>query len=224
MSGLPVFVIRPEPGNAATVAAARARGLDARGFALFTVAARPWTLPDGPFDAILAGSANIFRHGGPLLDALKAVPVIAVGETTADVARAHGFAVAHIGEGGLQPVVETLTPGRYLRLAGEDRVRLTPPSGVRIETAVVYAAHPHPLAPEMAQALTRGGLVMLHSGAAARHLRQCFEAAEIPKKQVRLACLAPRIASLAGEGWGEIGVANARTDVDLLELVGRMCQ
>jgi uroporphyrinogen-III synthase len=121
-------------------------------------------------------------------------------------------------------VVETLTPGQYLRLAGEDRVTLTPPPGVRIETAVVYAAHPRPLPPEMAQALTRGGLVMLHSGAAARHFRQCCEATEIPKEQVRIACLAPRIASLAGEGWGEIGVANARTDVDLLELVGRMCQ
>ncbi|MCY1669766.1 uroporphyrinogen-III synthase [Novosphingobium sp. SL115] len=224
MSGLPVFVIRPEPGNAATVAAARAQGLDARGFPLFTIAAQPWSLPDGPFDAILAGSANIFRHGGPLLDALKAVPVIAVGETTADTARAHGFAVESVGEGGLQPVVETLTPGRYLRLAGEDRVTLTPHSGVRIETSVVYAAQPHPLPPEMAQALAHGGVVLLHSGAAARHLSQYCEMAEIPRKQLRLACLAPRIASMAGEGWGQIGVASARTDMDLLELAKRMCQ
>lgn len=224
MSRLPVFVIRPEPGNSATVDAARARGMDARGFPLFQIDALDWSLPAGEFDAILAGSANIFRHGGPLLDLLKQVPVVAVGDTTAAAARGAGFSVARIGEGGLQPVVETLLPGCYLRLAGEDRVRLTPPTGVRIETRVVYSARPCPLSAEMNAALRLGGLVLLHSGAAARHFRASCELVGISKEALRIACLAPRIASIAGEGWGEIGVAAARTDVDLLELAARMCQ
>ena len=42
---IPLIVIRPQPGCDASVAAARARGLDAHGFPLFAVRALDWQPP-----------------------------------------------------------------------------------------------------------------------------------------------------------------------------------
>ena len=86
---VPLIVIRPEPGCSATVAAGRAAGLDVHGHPLIAIRPRSWQTPDpAQFDALLAGSANVFRHGGPGLAGLKRLPVYAVGETTAAAARA----------------------------------------------------------------------------------------------------------------------------------------
>ena len=184
----------------------------------------PWQSPQGVFDAILAGSANIFRHGGPQLDAFKSVAVMAVGAATADAARGAGFTVSHIGEGGLQPMVETLLPGHFLRLAGEDRVNLALPAGVRITTEVVYAALAQSVSPHLHAVLEHGCVALLHSGEAARHFAAECERLGIARNRIYLACLAPRIASLAGQGWASIQVAMKRTDADLLALAALMCQ
>lgn len=221
---LPLVVIRPEPGNAATCAAARALGLEAVAAPLFEIEPVGWAVPEGRFDAILAGSANVFRHGGADLARFADVPVIAVGETTAAAARSAGFAVARMGEGGLQPVVATLPPGNYIRIAGEDRVTLTPPNGVRIVTVVTYAARKRAVPDALRARLERGAVVLLHSGEAARHFAQECEALGIRKQSLHLACLAPRIAELAGNGWGTLAVAAGRTDKEVLELGARMCQ
>lgn len=224
MSALPIIVIRPEPGNATTLAVALRCGLDARSFPLFDVGPLPWQTPQGRFDAILAGSANVFRHGGLQLDPLTTVPVMAVGATTAEAARAAGFTVQRTGDGGLQPLVEALPPGDYLRLAGQDRVTLTPPHGIRIVTESIYAVQARPISAALETLLEQGGVVLLHSGEAARHFASECERLGIPRNRLYLACLAPRIADLAGQGWGAIDTAATRTDTDLLELAGRMCQ
>lgn len=223
-TSLPLVVIRPEPGNHTTCTAARKRGVEALAFPLFTIEPLVWHPPHGSFDAILAGSANVFRHGGAALNALKAVPVIAVGETTAASARAAGFTIRQIGEGGLQPVVATLPPGRYIRIAGEDRVELAPPAGVRIETVVAYAARRSPFPRALAHVLGTGAVVLLHSGEAARHFVTECERLGISKQSLYLACLAPRIAMMAGEGWAGVATASARSDAMLLELAIGMCQ
>lgn len=224
MSALPIIVIRPEPGNAATLAAARGCRLDARSFPMFDVGPLPWQAPQGHFDAILAGSANVFRHGGLQLGLLAKVPVMAVGTTTAEAARAAGFAVKRTGDGGLQPLVEVLPSGDYLRLAGQDRVTLTPPPGVRIVTQELYTVQPQPMPAALKALLEQGGVVLLHSGEAARHFASECERLGISRNRLYLACLAPRIADLAGLGWGAIDTAATRTDTDLLELASRMCQ
>lgn len=221
---LPLIVIRPEPGNAATCAAAREHGVEALAYPLFRIEPVDWHVPPGPFDAILAGSANVFRHGGIGLEALTDVPVIAVGATTAASARDYGFTVSSIGEGGLQPVVAVLKAGNYLRIAGQDRVELDPPAGVRIETAVAYAARRSPISGALAHILRDGATVLLHSGEAARHFAGECERLGIAKNSVHIACLAPRIADLAGHGWARVKTARQRTDAMLLELGLQMCQ
>lgn len=221
---LPLVVIRPQPGNDATCAAVRQRGAQAAGFPLFEIVPVAWHVPDGPFQAILAGSANVFRHAGANLRALHGTPVIAVGETTASAARDAGFTVSRVGEGGLQPVVATLPPGKYLRIAGEDRVALNLPAAVSVETVVAYAARKCPFPEALVAVLRSGAVVLLHSGEAARHFAAQCETLGVAKDRIGLACLAPRIATLAGDGWRCVGTSPARTDAMLLELGLRMCQ
>jgi uroporphyrinogen-III synthase len=225
MSPPPLIVVRPEPGNAATLAAARDLGLDAHGFPLFDVAPLEWDCPDpAGFDGLLAGSANVFRHGGAALAALRGLPAHVVGQITAEAAEAAGFRVGSIGEGGLQVVLARLLGQRLLRLAGEKHIALVPPPGTAIETRTVYAARPLPLPAPLAAMLQGPAVVLLHSGEAARHFAAECERLGTARGDIALACLAPRIADAAGPGWRAVATAAARSDSALLALAGQMCQ
>lgn len=224
---VPLVVIRPEPGCSASTAAARAARMEAHGFPLFEVAPKSWeaAAPDR-FDAMLIGSANVFRHGGPGLRALAALPVLAVGEATAEAARGAGFTVAATGSGGLQRLLDSLPKEyrRVLRLAGDERIPLTVPKHLQMEERVVYASRPVPFPPELAALLRLPAIVALHSAEAARHLSaQCVSHA-IRRAPLRIAALSPRIAAAAGDGWGEVATAHLPDDKALLALARQMCQ
>lgn len=222
-----LVVIRPEPGCETTVAAASAMGLEAHGFPLFEVRAVAWEPPDAArFDALLIGSGNAIRHGGPALSAYRALPVHAVGETTAREARAAGFTDVRAGNGGLQPVLDNLPPEhkRLLRLAGRERTKLTPPPGVTIEERVVYESAPLPLPGGLAELLREPCVVLLHSGEAARHFAAQCELRQIARKAIAVAALAPRIAEAVGGGWAEVRSAATAQDQALLALAQVMCQ
>jgi uroporphyrinogen-III synthase len=222
----PLLIVRPEPGNAQSLAAARAKRIDALGAPLFGIVAVPWAVPDPTgYAAILAGSANLFRLGGPGLAQLAALPVVAVGAQTGQVAREAGFAVARCGEGGLADMARALAPGRYLRLAGADPAVLDDlPPGVIVETVTVYAAHALPLAAAAQDLLRRPSVVALHSGEAARHFAAECTRLGLARDHVALACLAPRIAALAGAGWQRVEISEQRSDQPLLALARQMCQ
>ncbi len=224
---VPLVVIRPEPGCSASTAAARAAQMEAHGFPLFEVAAKSWeaTAADG-FEALLIGSANVFRHGGPGLRALLGLPVLAVGETTAEAARAAGFAVAATGSGGLQKLLDALPKDyrRVLRLAGDERIPLTVPKRLLLDERVVYASRPVPFPPELAALLRTPAIVALHSADAARHLAAQCASHVIRRAPLRIAALSLRIAAAAGDGWGEVAAAPLPDDKALLALARQMCQ
>lgn len=223
----PLIVIRPEPGCSATVALAREARLEAEGFPLFEVAPLSWEAPlAAQFDALLAGSANAFRHGGTGLEGLRTLPVLAVGDATAQAARSAGFTVARSGTGGLQGLLDSLQPEfrRLLRLAGDERIALQPPAGIVIEERVVYASRPVSAAPDLIERLRAPAVVALHSAEAARHLAAQCAANGLRRSPLRLAALGPRIAAAAGEGWGEVAVAAQPSDQALLALARQMCQ
>ena len=96
--------------------------MEAHAFRLFDVAPSSWEAPDpSRFDALLAGSGNVFRHGGPALRAFARLPVYAVGETTAEAAREAGFTVVQTGSSGLQALIG--------QLDGDQRGRHRPGAG-----------------------------------------------------------------------------------------------
>lgn len=221
-----VFIIRPQPGASASLAAARALGLDAHAQPLFEVRPCRWDAPDpAAIDGVLVGSANAIRHAGPALAQYRGKPVHAVGAATLAGALAQGLASGSVGEGGLQQVVDALPPGpiRLLRLAGAVHAALALPSHVTLETRVVYAAAPLPLPPECAAGLREGALVLLHSAAAARHFASECDRLAVPRAGIALAALGPRIAAAAGTGWADCRAAGKPNDPALLALAKEMC-
>ena len=220
-----VVVLRPQPGCAATVAAARALGLDTIEAPLFTIEPVQWSAPDpSGFDGILAGSANALRCSGDALSSLTSLPIHAVGEHTAQAAHDAGFAVATRGEGGLQGVLDGIpAPARLLRLAGEARVALNPPTGVEIVERVVYRAAPLPLSPDAVAAFHSGAIALLHSAEAARHFAQECDRLALHRSRIAIAALGPRIAAAAGEGWQSVAIADRPADDRLLALAQRLC-
>jgi uroporphyrinogen-III synthase len=217
----PLLIVRPEPGCAASVTAAKALGLNAIAAPLFKIEPVRWARPEGRFDAILAGSANAFRHGGPQLAALRDLPVHAVGQTTTEAAAKAGFFVASTGEGGLQVVLDKLSaPSRLLRLGGAERVALASPPGIELVERVVYSAVPLPLA----QIPVEPTVVALHSAAAARHFASECERLSLYRRQLTLVCIGPRVAAVAGPGWAAVHTAATPDDRALLALAADLCQ
>ena len=224
---VPLVIIRPEPGNEASTTAARALHMDARSFPLFEVVPRSWeaVLP-GRYDALLVGSAQVFRHGGRGLAALRGLPVYAVGEATAAAATAAGFTLAGTGAGAMQTLLGELGTGhqRLLRLTGQERMSLTLPQGVTVDERVVYASQPRALPAELEALLREPAIVALHSAEAAQHLTAECVRCGIRRAPIRLAALSPRIGAAAGDGWGEVAAAAMPDDKALLALARQMCQ
>lgn len=220
-------VIRPEPGWTATAEVARKLGLEVVGHPLFVAEPLPWSPPDASdLDGLLVGSANVFRHGGMGLAGLKHLPVLAVGERTAEEARKAGFEVETIGKGGLQALIAALdsTPRRLLRLAGEQRVELDLPAHISIEEVVTYRVAPQPIEPAFISQLESRAMTALHSGEAAKHFRRECDKHGIDIASLSLIALGPRIADMAGEGWKSIHIAETPDEAALLATALTLCK
>ncbi|MDP1027132.1 uroporphyrinogen-III synthase [Sphingomonas sp. KR1UV-12] len=198
-------VLRPEPGNARTAAAIEALGFTAIRLPLFAVTPVTWRAPDpAGYDALVATSANAFRHGGAELARLRALPVQAVGAATAAAARAAGFAVATVGTADAASLIAGL-PGRLLHLAGRERVALA-----GLDAITVYAADPVPVD----AGVLAGSVVLLHSARAAARLAEFG----IARDTVRLAALSTAVLTAAGGGWQRVAALDRPEDEALVAL------
>ena len=221
-----IIAIRPEPGLSSTLAEAAARGLEVVGHPLSQVVGCAWELPDpAHFDAVLAGSANAFRHGGSQLQALTGLPVLAVGQATADAAATAGFAVAATGSGGLQTLLDEIGSRyrRLLRLAGEDHVPVSLPPGTELTTRVIYRIQNIEIPDELQRELDHRPVVLLHSAGAAAHFAAECDRLGIDRGRIALAAIGPRVLEAAGNGWGAACAAARPADAELLALAGDMC-
>lgn len=226
----PLLILRPEPGNAASCAAAGLLGVEPVAAPLFAITPMAWQAPNpADIDALLIGSANALRHAGPQLTAYAGKPAYTVGEATAQAARQAGLHVAAVGSGGLQTVLEHVPPnhGRLLRLAGHERVVLTPPPHATMIERVVYAAVPCPLPRAIALLLLThalpGVVAALHSAQAALHLAGEIDRLGLPRARLHLATIGPRVTAAAGNGWGSLHTAPQPDDRSLLALAAQLC-
>lgn len=221
----PLALLRPEPGWSASAAAARDLGLEVVGHPLCEGEPVAWKMPAGAFDALLVGSAAVFRHGGPQLASLRHFPVHAVGEATAAAAREAGFEVARTGSRGLQALLDEGATARFLRLAGQERVPLEPGQDQSIAEVIVYRLAELPISPEFRSELaSRSPIVALHSAAAARHFAAEVDRLELNSGTLFLLALGPRIAKSAGLGWAAVHIADAPSDAALLAKAAALCK
>jgi uroporphyrinogen-III synthase len=181
-----LLVTRPEPDNARTAEALRARGHDVTLAPVLRVAPEPDAdLGDGPWAAVLITSANAARAVAdhPRKDTCLRVPAICVGRRSAEAARAAGFAdvVSADGDaGGLARLVAARAPNRpLLWLAGEDRAgdlaAALAPHGIAVHTVVIYRAVAATILPADVRAALAGGAIdgVLHYS---RRSADAFEA------------------------------------------------
>jgi uroporphyrinogen-III synthase len=168
------------------------------------------------FDGLLLTSANGVRHAGEQLDALRGLPVYAVGQATAEAARDAGFQMASVGDDGVDRLLGSIDPGlRLLHLCGEDR-RFPADAAQEITPLVVYRATaietPNLGAP-------KGSVALVHSPRAGRRLAELVE----DRSTIAIAAISAAAGNAVGSGWRAIEVAEAPNDDALLALAARLC-
>ena len=212
-----VLVLRPEPAAAATAQRARALGLKPVVVPLFEVEPAVWDAPDpSGFDALLLTSGNAIRVGGDQLQALRGLPVHAVGDRTAEAARDAGFDVASSGDADVDRLLDSLDPElRLLHLCGEDR-REAQESRQKITPVIVYRSTARD---KVDLAAAAGSVALVHSPRAARRLGELVR----NKESVAIAAISTAAADAAGFGWASVEAADRPTDEALLALAVRLC-
>ena len=163
-----LLVTRPEPDNERTATALRAQGHDVMLAPLLRIeAVANADFGAQPFAAILITSANGARAvaSHPRRGELMALPVLAVGRSSADAARDAGFADVTSADGNADDLAR-LAAERFagsrsplLYLAGEDRSGDLAAPGVMVRTEVVYrAARADRFPPAVQAALEQGSV------------------------------------------------------------------
>ncbi|MGE4429962.1 MAG: uroporphyrinogen-III synthase [Sphingobium sp.] len=221
----PLLVCRPQPGADATARRAREQGLAALVYPLFRVEPLRWSPPDATgFDALVLTSANALRHGGADLSRYHALPVFAVGEATAQMARQHGFrAVTIAGPDRLALFAALARTGHrhVLHLCGEEA-----PTGdagpVEVTRRIVYRSAEAGDAAGMDAMLDQGPVLMAHSPRAGARIAALVPAHR--RGKLDIIAISAAAADAAGPGWRTVPVAPDPTDSAMLALALQICQ
>jgi uroporphyrinogen-III synthase len=171
-----VLITRPEPGATETAARVAALGLRPVVAPLFAIASR--RVAAAPVQAVLVTSANALPA---LPAALRARPLLAVGDATAAKALARGFATVHSAGGDAVALAALaarlcMPAGGPLLLAcgarqGTALARDLRARGFTVHRRIAYAAQPVRALPDPAAAALRAGSLrhaLFFSAAAAR--------------------------------------------------------
>lgn len=213
-----ILILRPAPGNAATVGLFAMRGIPALAIPLYRVEPLPWRAPDPTaFDALLLTSANAARHAGVGLAALQHLPAWCVGPATADAAQGAGLTVARTGATGITDLLADAPPARLLWLCGQHRTAIDPPASIIITALPVYAAIDLSFPPS---AVAQPCVALVHSARAA----QRFAAVATVREHIALVAISAAVAAAAGVGWHSVTVAAQPDDGEMVEIAARLCQ
>jgi uroporphyrinogen-III synthase len=180
---------------------------------LFAIVPLDWTAPDPDrFDGLVLTSANAVRHAGEELQKLIALPVHAVGQATAELARSAGFTIASIGAGGSRDM--SFPHGqRLLHLAGRNHND----TGAAAIISVYEARQlDHPAGLDALQDC----VVAVHSPRAGRRLAELVT----DRSCIKIAAISSAAAEACGGGWERIEVASHPADDALLALAARLCE
>ncbi len=232
-----LLVTRPEPDGERSAAALRERGHDVMLAPLLRIEPIPDAdLGAGPWAAILITSANGARAAAahPRRQELLALPVMAVGRSSAEAARAAGFTDVASAEGDGRDLVRRVAarfvgrPAPLLYLAGQDRARDLVGElgafGIAVRIAVVYRAVKAASLPADARAALLAGTI----DAVVHFSRRSVEAyldcgRDLLAEALAPAhyCLSARAAEpLRAAGAAEIRIAARPDEAALLDLVG----
>jgi uroporphyrinogen-III synthase len=229
----PVLVTRPEPGASATARRLRAMGYAPHLAPLLTIAPRTASLPPAEgLCAIVVASQHAIPH---LPASHRALPLFAVGDATAEVARRHGFAQVESAAGDAAAlaalVARHLAPGGSPMLLaaglgqGHHLRRLLAQHGFVVERREVYAARPVASLPEAARLMIgarQDGRVLLFSRETALCLSQLIQETNllVGFTTLDLVAISRPVAEAVGHlPWRSIRVAMTPTETAVLALL-----
>ena len=230
-----VVITRPQPAAERTAAALAARGHDVWAVPLMQVEPVAADL-SGDWGAVIVTSANAPAAiaGNPARAGLLALPLLAVGQRSADAARAAGFTEVSSAGGDVRDLLRALTTRRpdkvapLLYLAGEDRTTDLAAElaahGIAAEMRVVYRAATVPFPDELVAALQAGDVeAVLHfSRRSAENYVAGARAAGIAEEAlaVRHYCLSAQVAEpLQTAGAKRVAIASRPQEAALIELL-----
>lgn len=232
-----LLLTRPVRDSEALAALLTARGHEVLVTPLLSIHHRDNVeLPKGDWQALLVTSANGARALGRLADnTLKSVPVLAVGEASAEAAQAQGFTHVRAAAGDVHALdalaAETLDPakGPLLHAAGSvlagDLKSMLEARGFSVERVVLYDAQKAAsFTPAALQALAGGALdgVLFFSPRTARHFAHLAMAECVTGELHRATayCLSANIAEeIDALGFGAIRIAAEPAQDALLALI-----
>lgn len=230
-----LVLTRPQDDSERSAAVLRARGHDVLIAPLLRV--ETIDVPIRPhWGAVIITSANaaIALQAHKLRDALIKLPLYAVGQRSADAARAVGFTDVTSAGGDLRDLLRILSAHRpdknapLLYLAGEDRsgdlIGDLAVHGIAAELAVVYRAVTAPFPPPLIAALKEGavdGVLHFSRRSADNYIDGAKKAGiAVQALSVRHFCLSAQIAEpLTAAGVAGITVAKRPDEAALIALV-----
>jgi uroporphyrinogen-III synthase len=231
-----VLVTRSLPDGERTAAELRARGHQPLLVPLMKLRPMP-AVVRGNWAAVLITSANALRVlSDEQIATLRALPLYAVGQRTADEARERGFAQVHSAHGDATDLVRLVAERHanetapYLYLAGEDRAAeiegVLRQRGIRVETVVVYRMMTTGFPPELFDALERRAVdAVLHfSRRSAENYLAGAKAADLIERALapRQFCLSAAVVEpLRAAGATDIAMAGRPDEASLLALLPR---
>jgi uroporphyrinogen-III synthase len=230
-----IVITRPQADGERSATALRALGHEVLVAPLMKVAAVPADL-SGQWGAVIVTSANapIAIADNPARDTLIALPLVAVGQRSADAAQQAGFTTITTAGGDVGDLVRVLNTQRadakapLLYIAGEDRaadlIGELSARGIAAELRVVYRAVTIPFSAELTEALEAGEVdAVLHFSrrSAENYLTGARQTGVFaPAIQPRHFCLSRQVAEpLADAGATNIAIAPRPNEAALMELL-----
>ncbi len=230
-----IVVTRPQVDSERIAAALRARGHEVLVAPLLHV--EPVAADfSGGWGGVIITSANALGAiaGHTARDKLIKLPLFAVGERSADAARAAGFIDVTSAGGDVRDLVRLIAARRVdaaaplLYLAGEDRaadlIAELVAHGIAAEMAIVYRAISAPFPPALTAALKAGGVdAVLHFSrrSADNYIAGAAQAGIAEQAMaVRHLCLAAQIAEpLVQAGASHVAIAKRPDEAALIALL-----
>ena len=225
-----VWITRARPGAEATARRVQALGFTALVDPLLKIRDLTPTVDLTGVAALAFTSANGVEAFAKRTS-VRDFPVFAVGEATAQAARAAGFVQASSADGDVETLARRLTearPGLVLcvgaREPAADLPALLATTGIQSRALAVYAAEQRSPERETLARLPTLTAVLLHSPRAARALAAILETAPAPA--LRALCLSPAVAeplaaALRNRAVASVAFAPRPRESALLDLLSR---
>lgn len=219
----PLLVLRPQPGADETAKRAAAQGLAPLVIPMFEVRAMPWsTDPTTPYDAVFITSSNGLKFIDKNLIFLKNLPILCVGEATAEAARRAGLSDVTAGTDGAAALADLAAASGYhhlLWLAGEPHAPVSHPDLI-FDVKIVYETIELDIDVQVQEVTQQPLIALAHSPRAARR----FAGLVAERRHIDLVAISEKAAIAAGPGWASVDWPDAPSDPAMLEIAAPLCR